>query len=660
MPNLSQLKRQRILAFLEKIRKEHPDDEARIAINEIETELTIKKYGLVWEEHEEQVDVEMQTNIPVFTEAADKEIVSDESLPYNFLLEGDNLHSLKLLEKTHRESFDVIYIDPPYNTGSKDWKYNNDYVAKEDGFRHSKWISMMNARLSIAKKLLKDDGVFICAIDENELATTLLLLNEIFGDGYAIDCITIVHNPRGVQGNNFSYIHEYAIFCYNKSYKVIGNRELAPEDIDWTNLRNWGGESSRNDARNCFYPIYVKNGEIVGFGDVVEDEVHPKQNEYDEETNTYAVYPIDVSGIERKWRYARQTVESIKHLLRAKLTNERYEIEIGKNFASYKTVWTDKKFDANEYGTQLINSMVPSNDFDFPKSLYNVYECLYAVVKDRPNAMILDYFAGSGTTAHAVLLMNQKLGGNRKFVLCTNNAVGEKREQEYRKTVGDIDEKSAAWRDWEERYGIASSVTYPRVKAVISGYTHSKDYKTTLFEKKLSLADLKNASRLLDRLAKITEDNKDKYPEISTILEDGFVRVVGSTRKRQRIAGIPANLKYYKTGFIPKSSADPEYSIEKALLKHVAEMVQLEYAVKLDGQNYILVLSDEEADNIISDREKLKGCKALYMSASVLLTREQQNTLSRMGIPLYAVPDYYFETELLEAGERCKSTKRII
>lgn len=159
MANLSQEKRQRMLAFLETIRKEHKDDDkVLIALGEIESELNAKKYGLVWERHEEAVDVQMRDNIPVFTECADKEITTTTG-GVNFLLEGDNLHSLRLLEKTHTGKIDVIYIDPPYNTENKDFIYDDAFVDKNDGFRHSKWLSFMNERLQIAKRLLSSSGV---------------------------------------------------------------------------------------------------------------------------------------------------------------------------------------------------------------------------------------------------------------------------------------------------------------------------------------------------------------------------------------------------------------------------------------------------------------------------------------------------------------------
>lgn len=374
MANLTKQKRDQMIAFLEELKKEHSDDTSVRAFNEIVNHLNDKKFGIVFEEHTEEVDEKLVDYIPVFSEDENRKILKDKEQKWNFLIEGDNLQSLYLLEKTHFGKIDCIYIDPPYNTGAKTWKYNNDYVDKRDTYRHSKWLSMMSVRMSIAKKLLKEDGVFICAIDENELATTLLLIEDVFGENYKSDCITVVHNPRGIQGDNFSYINEYAIFTYRKGLKAITTRELSEEEIDWSPLRNWGDESERHDAANCFYPIYVKDGKIVGFGDDVtsDDSFHPNKNEYD--------------------------------------------IEIGKDFTPYRTVWNDKKYDANEYGTQLIKSMIPNCDFSFPKSIYTVYECLYAVTKDKPDAIILDYFAGSGTTGHATLMMNKLLGGNRHFM----------------------------------------------------------------------------------------------------------------------------------------------------------------------------------------------------------------------------------------------------
>src|SRR3990167_6265461 len=305
-------------------------------IQEIKRLKKRKKYGLVWDEEKtkEKFESDAEGKLPVLVEDRKKEIITDADKPVNILIEGDNYHALSVLNYTHPKSIDVIYFDPPYNTGANDWKYNNDYVDINDTYRHSKWLSMMSNRLKLAKRLLKDDGVLICAIDENERDRLGLLLEDFFGN-YEIHCITIVHNPRGVQGKNFSYTHEYAFFVFRKNLEVIGARKIKDEDIYWSNLRNWGGESKREDARNCFYPIIVENEKIVGFGEVVPQDIHPEKQTV-KRGNQYYVYPIDKNGTERKWRYARQSVEEIKDLLRAKKTKLGFEIELGKDFGTVR------------------------------------------------------------------------------------------------------------------------------------------------------------------------------------------------------------------------------------------------------------------------------------------------------------------------------------
>jgi len=337
-----------------------------------------------------------------------KEIKSDD----NLIIKGNNLLALHSLKKKYAGKVKLIYIDPPYNPDSNanTFNYNNT-------FNESTWLTFMKNRLEIAKKFLASDGVLIIAIDENELFQLGQLLIEIY-DEYEIHCVTIVHNPRGVQGSNFSYVHEYAIFVIPKGQKTICNREIKEDEIEWSNFRNWGGESLRENARNCFYPIIIdKNNNIVGFGDVLDSEEHP-EDQTEEKNGQYYVWPIDTNNIERKWRYSRQSVEDVKHLLRPKRTVRGFEIEIGKDFGTYKTVWIDPKYDANEYGTKIVSSLVPENRFSFPKSLWNVYDCLHSVVSNDKDAIVLDFFAGSGTTAHALLELNKNDGGHRKFILC--------------------------------------------------------------------------------------------------------------------------------------------------------------------------------------------------------------------------------------------------
>ena len=354
------------------------------------------------------------TNFKQYDKDGEHALSGNEKIDFlkeNLIIKGNNLLALHSLYKRFAGKVKLIYIDPPFNPESKSntFCYNNS-------FNESTWLAFMKNRLEVAKTLLRNDGVLIVAIDENEYLQLGVLLKELFKN-YEIHCITIVHNPRGVQGTNFSYTHEYAFFVIPEGKKSVGNRKIENEDIEWRNLRDNGGESLRTDAKNCFYPIIIEDDKVVGFGDVVKAEQHPKAQTL-KIKNRYLIYPIDTQGIERKWRYARQSVEKIKHLLEAKKTKTGYEIEIGKDFGTYRTVWVDSRYDANEYGTKLVKFLVPDCKFDFPKSLYNVYDCLYAIVADDKEAVVLDFFGGSGTTAHALLELNKEDGGNRKFIIC--------------------------------------------------------------------------------------------------------------------------------------------------------------------------------------------------------------------------------------------------
>lgn len=415
-------------------------------IQELEAELRrlkkSKRYGLVWEDKPEGVVERCKNELPVLVEDNSKQIIEWWDDLTHILIEWDNYHALSVLAYTHEKKVDVIYIDPPYNTGATDWKYNNDYVDSNDTFRHSKWLSMMNNRLLIAKKLLKSEWSLILAIDENEVATITLLLQELFPD-FEITCVTVIHNPSWVQWKNFSRNNEFALFVYPKWDKKISLCERNIEDADVRPLRDVSkGNHLRIDAKNCFYPIFIKDGNVIGFGDVCDDNFHPSGVNIERIDWVIEVYPIDPQWYERKWVFARQTVESIKSELRPEWNNKRkaWDIIRTKVAFNYKTVWDDWKYNANIYGTQLLGKVlwVP---FPFPKSLYLVKECISAIIHNKQNAVILDFFAWSGTTWHAVLELNKEDGWKRQFILCTNN---------------------------ENK--IAEEVTYPRIHNVIKGY----------------------------------------------------------------------------------------------------------------------------------------------------------------------------------------------
>jgi len=196
---------------------------------------------------------------------------------------------------------------------------------------------------------------------------------------------------------------------------MISRQPCSEEDVDWSPLRNWGGESERHHAKNCFYPILVKEGEIVGVGARTPDDQHPRN--FVDDAGVHHIYPIDRNDVERKWRYSTDGIKGIMNVIRAVKSGDTYDIQIGKNDRPVKTVWTDTKYDSNAYGKQLLAEMVPGTSFSFPKSLWTVYDCLHAITADRPSALILDFFAGSGTTGHATVELNRRLGGSRRFIL---------------------------------------------------------------------------------------------------------------------------------------------------------------------------------------------------------------------------------------------------
>jgi len=325
-----------------------------------------------------------------------------------WLVHSENYQALITLVSKYRESIKTIYIDPPYNATYSEIDYVNNYV-------HSTWLSMMENRIRISSEYLYDDSVNIIAIDENEQERLGLLLGELFPH-YEHNCIVIIHNHGGIQGDNFSNTHEYAYFSFLKGKKLIGRVER--EEGNVVPLRDWGGdESRRENAKNCFYPIIIKNGKIISYGDVCDDKYHPDHANIELEDGSIEVYPIDSNNTERKWRNSRDTVEDISDELFLQKINNEWVIKRYKSIYRYKTVWTDNKFNSNVHGSKLLGDIIGYKSFQFPKSLYNVKACLNASTQKDPDAIVLDYFAGSGTTAHAVMNLNREDGGSRKYIL---------------------------------------------------------------------------------------------------------------------------------------------------------------------------------------------------------------------------------------------------
>lgn len=327
--------------------------------------------------------------------------------PDGVLVHGENFQALRLLSRALEGKVDGIYIDPPYNAKTSEIAYKNT-------FKHSSWLSMMHDRLGIARGLLAGDGVLVCAIDENEQERLGLLLEEVF-PGRDRTCVSVVHNPRGKQGAGFSYTHEFAYFVHRAGL-TLGRHRLAESKSK--PLMKTGSESERATAKSCFYPIYVRDGVVTRFGDVAPEGWSPAAATITHEGGEIEVWPISSTDRrERKWRYARQSVEAIREQLEVR-TGRGGEptIYLAKFEEAYRTVWSEAEFNAAEHGTTLLDNIIPGGEFSFPKSLWTVYHAL-AVARVPRAGTVLDFFGGSGTTAHAVVHLNREDGGSRRFVI---------------------------------------------------------------------------------------------------------------------------------------------------------------------------------------------------------------------------------------------------
>ena len=420
-----------------------------------------ERYQFTWPDKKKSV---LLANAPINkTLRPCREESVDFDTTENLYIEGDNLEVLKLLQETYLHKVKMIYIDPPYNTGFNLIYHNDfhqkaqDYLANSgqqdvdgntlvanpetNGRFHTDWLNMICPRLRLAKDLLTDDGVLCCAIDENEFATLSLVLKEIFGESnYEHSYVSVVHNPRGQQGNNFSYVNEYLIFVYPSDGKKYLS-DFPKDTVDARNLRDSGTESDRTDARNCFYPFIVKGGEIVGIGEVPENNFHPSSANVYRDDGTIEIWPINDSGDEKKWRYARQTVEKILPQLEPKEGRNSIQIIFNKSEGTMRSVWSNARYDASEYGTKLVQSLLGDSSFTYPKSLYAVCDAVMAGTREDKAAIVLDFFSGSATTAHAVMQLNAEDGGHRKFIMVQLPEATDEKSEAYKagyKTICEI------------------------------------------------------------------------------------------------------------------------------------------------------------------------------------------------------------------------------
>lgn len=472
-------------------------------IADIEKDIKGKKYGLVFEEHVEDIQVALKNNIAVAVE--DKNLFIDNGENINFLIESDNLAALNILIKTHKNKLKAIYIDPPYNTGAKDWKYNNDYVGDDDTFRHSKWLSFMKSRLLLAKELLSEDGIICVTIDDYELSTLWLLMDELFGEYNHLGTVTIRNNPKGRMGaRKISQVHEYALFFGKSDNSKISKLPVAPEEKSHNYVKDENG--------NYYVKVNLRkqgvDSEAIKTDGSVRERYFPVY--YDPDTKAIStteklpveIWPIDNSGNKRIWRRNQEGIELLyknNDLIIDKIKNA-YQISFrfrgGLDGQMPKSMWTDAIFSASEYGTSVLNNLIGREKFQYPKSVEAVMECIRCMSSNK-DITILDFFAGSGTTGHAVMKLNSEDGGNRKFILCTNN-----------------------------ENNICRDVTYERIKRVIE----KENYKASLKYMKVDFVPISDklyyeyADELLKHIKELVElengINFDGNKELAIILTE--------------------------------------------------------------------------------------------------------------------------------------------
>ena len=426
---------------------------------------------------------------------------------WHILIEAENFHALQLLRYLYRHKVDAIYIDPPYNTGARDWKYNNDYVDAVDSFRHSKWLSMMKVRLEVARELLNPaDSVLIVTIDEKEYAHLSCLLEEMFPDA-RVQMVSVAIHPSGVARSEFSRTDEYYFFVFigtscpkalplGKEWQAAGTKRQA--DVRWESLLRSGNNGRRVDRPNLFYPVLFDTAthELKGFGEAIPLGI--KGSDYKPPAGMTAVLPYSSDGSEACWRVSAERAAELKAMgafdwgawqgestaLKYLKPGELSKIESGEyvvtghkangamiisaeNYApkwTAGTQWTVSTHNAGGAGgSVLLKHIFKEARFAFPKSVYAVRDALRFFVEGKPDALIVDFFAGSGTTAHAVNLLNAADGGHRRCVMVTNNEVSADEARTLAKRG--IKRGDDEW----EKLGIARYVTWPRTVCAITG-----------------------------------------------------------------------------------------------------------------------------------------------------------------------------------------------
>ncbi|MBQ9532249.1 MAG: site-specific DNA-methyltransferase [Eubacterium sp.] len=460
--NISKGKREDLLNKIAEIRSfiaksEQDENTAQLMayLGDLEKDVNGKKYGLVFEEHREAIDEVLDNYTPVLTE--DEDLFIDNGGNVNFLIEGDNLASLKLLEKTHKGKIDLIYIDPPYNTLSEGFIYADNHIDKNDMFQHSKWTSLMYFRLKKAKYLLSERGSVFISIDDNEIYSLKLICDEIFGADNYVSTICVIVKPEGRRYGAFAKTHEY-ILVYANNIDLLEFNEIEVEGTKYSHYDEYGGFNlkglrNRNvqafnstNRPNLRYPFYVD------FNNPDKNGLYPVSTEtldgYEE------IWASTNNGLESVWRWGKETAQKrINELVASIGKDDQVRIfqKERKLTQTAKTLWSGKEF-ISQKGTKEIQEILGKGVFDFPKPMELMNRVI--TIASQTDSIILDFFAGSGTTGHAVMKLNAEDGGNRRFILCTNNENNICRDVTYEriKRVIDKEDYQASLKYYQVQY----------------------------------------------------------------------------------------------------------------------------------------------------------------------------------------------------------------
>ena len=663
MANITKQKRDQMIEFLDRLKNEHSDDASVRAFNEIENHLKEKKFGLVFEEHTEAVDEYLEENIPVLTADNSRRLCKDIELPWNFLIEGDNLQALYLLEKTHRGKVDCIYIDPPYNNRNRSWKYNNDYVDDNDVYKHSKWLSMMKTRLVIAKRLLNPkDSVLIVTIDEKEYLHLGCLLEELFPEAKIQMISSVINHASVARFNEFNRNNEYIFFVMIGEYELqsIDNSKTAVEgaEVAWNTLRRHSPSNVRASRPRQFYPIYIniKTGKIEKIGEPITPDVD--RNSVEQIRGCVAVFPVRDNGTEMLWgvipselerrlkggyvrvgkyqpekpqQFSIQVLPSgpIEKIEKGELKISGYR-EDGSVIVYHedtkkvlpKSQWDYISHDAKTYGSNVLRDIFKGAPFDYPKSVYAVKDALSLFVSHKKDAIIVDFFAGSGTTGHAVNLLNAEDGGKRKFILVTNNEISDTEEKTL--TAEGITEKDEKW----DNLGVAKHVTWNRMKCVIEGINIEGE-------------PLSGNYGVEQEIYVKSEDEGHKNCYIKK-----KEQVYPMLSERLKSDGFKCNIKFFKCDWTPRRPMD--YLLSNALCLHIREMIELQNAIEIDNKENVLVLNKDDLKKYVINRDA-KEIKHIWINQNIILNNEELRILKSIGYRF--IPREFFGQELREAAE---------